>query len=226
MQCEICKTNLKNNNGLAKHITNQHKDITKEEYFNTYIATANPICVCGKKKKFRDMGVGYSAFCSLACSRGSDEYKTKLREINTGNKQSKETIQKRQNTTLERYGVVNGFMTGQHPQIFTYKGFTTRSSYERDFLDFAEEYEYTISVPEKIRYTFEDRDRWYYPDFYIKELDVIIEVKSKWTYELHKDMNEAKKVFTKLAGFDIILIDETNGLTTDWKKLNEYLRVR
>ena len=45
----------------------------------------------------------------------------------------------------------------------------------------------------------------YYPDFYIPEENLIIEVKSSWTLELHKDKNQAKFQAVKEAGFNFRL---------------------
>lgn len=53
----------------------------------------------------------------------------------------------------------------------------------------------------KISYVFEDKERTYYPDFYIKSENKIIEVKSKWTYEFHKNQNLAKQKACIEKGF-------------------------
>lgn len=39
----------------------------------------------------------------------------------------------------------------------------------------------------------DEKDRTYLPDIYIKSENKIIEVKSKWTYELELDKNNLKK---------------------------------
>ena len=44
-----------------------------------------------------------------------------------------------------------------------------------------------------IEYKDEDKIRRYFPDFYIKSKNLIIEVKSDWTYKLNKDICEKKK---------------------------------
>lgn len=47
-------------------------------------------------------------------------------------------------------------------------------------------------------------------------------------FYLHKEMNNAKKHFTLRQGYDIIFIDETNGLLDSslWDELNEYILSR
>jgi type III secretory pathway component EscU len=49
------------------------------------------------------------------------------------------------------------------------------------------------------------KKRRYYPDFYIPKENLIIEVKSQWTLELHKDKNQAKFQAVKEAGFNFRL---------------------
>lgn len=44
-----------------------------------------------------------------------------------------------------------------------------------------------------LNYFMDDKDRIYIPDIYIKSCNKIIEVKSKWTYEIEIDKNELKK---------------------------------
>jgi hypothetical protein len=45
----------------------------------------------------------------------------------------------------------------------------------------------------RIKYIQDDIEHSYYPDFYIKSTNTIIEVKSTWTYEKWKEKNELKK---------------------------------
>lgn len=54
----------------------------------------------------------------------------------------------------------------------------------------------------KIKYFQENKERSYYPDFYIKSINTIIEVKSTYTYNLHKIKNELKKQACINAGLN------------------------
>lgn len=219
--CQICQKEFKNVNGLAKHITNQHKNITKEQYYNTYICESSQFCRCGKSKKFRNLGVGYLEFCSVSCR---SKFITPI-SYWLGKKQSQITIEKRQNTIEMRYGVNNGFLT-KKSKCEKYKGFITRSSYERNFIDYCFDRGYKISVPNKIKYFYDGKYRWFYPDFYLEQFDLIVEVKSNWTYNLHLDMNIAKQVSVLEAGYDIIFIDEEDGVMGDWRILDEHFCFR
>lgn len=59
-------------------------------------------------------------------------------------------------------------------------------------------------MPE-IWYEFEGKKRRYYPDIYIPSENLIIEVKSDWTLNLHKDKNNAKFNAVKSMGYDFKL---------------------
>jgi hypothetical protein len=141
-----------------------------------------------------------------------------------GKKQSQEMIDKRRKTQLEKYGVACGFLVGQSKAV-RYKNMICRSSYEKVFLDFAEKFNYTVEVPQKIRYEHEGKSRYYFPDFYIKELDLIVEVKSDWTWHQNVDLNISKLTCALGLGFRIVVIDEEDGLLDpeEWENLNEYL---
>lgn len=58
----------------------------------------------------------------------------------------------------------------------------------------------------KITYILNDSVHSYYPDFYIKSINKIIEVKSKWTYEKHEEKNLAKEAACKKLGLDFEFI--------------------
>jgi len=61
-----------------------------------------------------------------------------------------------------------------------------------------------------INYCFAERNRKYIPDFYIPKDNLIIEVKSTFTYGLHKIQNHAKKDATIAAGynFEFLIVDK------------------
>jgi len=62
----------------------------------------------------------------------------------------------------------------------------------------------TKDMPE-IWYEFDNKKHRYYPDFYIPEENLIIEVKSKWTLQLHLKKNKAKFKAVKDLGFNFRL---------------------
>lgn len=54
----------------------------------------------------------------------------------------------------------------------------------------------------KICYKENNKEHRYYPDFFIKSTNTIIEVKSKWTYEKWKNRNELKKLACETMGYN------------------------
>lgn len=51
-------------------------------------------------------------------------------------------------------------------------------------------------------YSFEGKERRYYPDIYVKSQNLIIEVKSTYTYQRNYELNQAKKASIKSAGYE------------------------
>ena len=84
-----------------------------------------------------------------------------------------------------------------------------QSSYEKDFLD--KYYDYlTIERGKSIRYLYKEKSHIYYPDFYIPELNLIIEIKSTNWYYIHKEKNDLKKKYCIEKGFNFLFIIDKN----------------
>jgi hypothetical protein len=219
IKCQLCDSSFKNINGLSKHIHAKH-DITRKCYYDQFVGLVSPICICGAEKKFRDLDEGYRKFCSPKCRSAHVENAKPW----AGKKQPQEMIEKRRETQLKKYGVGCGFLVN-HSKAEKYKNFTCRSTYEKLFVDFAEQFRYTLTVPKRIQIQHEGKIRYYYPDFYLKELDLIVEIKSNWTWHQHLDLNISKLTSCLNEGYRIVVIDEEDGLIdkNKWEELNEYL---
>lgn len=87
---------------------------------------------------------------------------------------------------------------------FSYNGLIYQGSYEKDFL-----YKYfdkvDISEATHIDY-FLEKNRVYFPDFFIKSLNLIVEIKSSYTYKLHEEKNLEKMNKCKSLGYNFIFI--------------------
>ncbi|MDO8640077.1 MAG: hypothetical protein Q7R33_00870 [Nitrosarchaeum sp.] len=55
---------------------------------------------------------------------------------------------------------------------------------------------------DKILYQMNSKIRRYYPDIFIKSQNKVIEVKSRWSYNLHKEQNELKRLACINKGFN------------------------
>jgi hypothetical protein len=95
--------------------------------------------------------------------------------------QTDEFINRRSEKWLSVYGTTNMF-DATHPKTKRYKDIIYQSSYEKYFLELCEINNILqfVSRPDSIMYTFNGKSYRYYPDY--KLFDVIIEIKSKYTY--------------------------------------------
>jgi hypothetical protein len=85
MICKICNKELLNYHSLAVHLTNQHKNITHEEYYVKYVDDKKCYCLtCGSLVPFINLRLGYKKHCSIKCARNDVNIKNKIE--NTMNK--------------------------------------------------------------------------------------------------------------------------------------------
>lgn len=75
-------------------------------------------------------------------------------------------------------------------------------------LDFLEKYSSAESIEngKVIKYIFGNNTHSYLSDFYLPKYNLIIEIKSKYTYNLHLDKNLSKKEYSILSGHNHIFI--------------------
>lgn len=120
-----------------------------------------------------------------------------------------------QKTNFKKYGVINpsqsleihkkqhsGYILKHHETGLYYRG-----SYELNFIEYCLENDIEIeNFKGTINYYFDNKNRKYFPDFFIKKLNLIIEVKSSYTYECEKEQNEAKKKAAINNGFNFKFI--------------------
>jgi hypothetical protein len=129
---------------------------------------------------------------------------------------SKEIYQKFKKTNLEKYGCeypaqnIDVFnrtqLTGL--KLKTYEGIFYQGSYELDLLKKLQELELINEVmrSKPIKYKINDSERVYFPDFYIKKYNLLLEVKSDYYFELHYEKNIAKQNTCINQGFNFLFI--------------------
>jgi len=109
-----------------------------------------------------------------------------------------------------------GHKTGYHNDILY------RSSYELKFLHFCEKYGIIVvsceSKEYRVRYHYEGKQRWYYPDFYLPQYDLCVEVKPK---SMINEQVVAKQNAAKLVYSNYKVINEDHLI--EERKLYEYL---
>ena len=124
--------------------------------------------------------------------------------------QNPETIekQKRSMLTFKPYTLPSGQIIkiqGYEPQFLNYV--FNNNLLTEDQIDYN---------PERISYVENGKNRYYFPDFYIPHLNLIIEVKSSWVLKIQTEENRIlKELATKDAGFNYLLV-----LDNDYTALN------
>ena len=92
-------------------------------------------------------------------------------------------------------------------KINKYKDVYYQGTYELDFLN---KYYDKIKIENgvSIIYKLEDKDYIYYPDFYIRELDLIIEIKSSYWFNKNKNKCLAKEEYAKKEHNYLLILDK------------------
>lgn len=133
--------------------------------------------------------------------------------------QTQEGKDRRKATNIARYGVAHplqstAIQAKSQKTGLRYKIYTTPSGIERKIqgyehfaldilfkeMNLAENDIHTdrITVP---RINYDDNKHYYFPDIWIQSLNKLIEVKSTWTYKLHKETNDKKRDASIKAGY-------------------------
>lgn len=125
---------------------------------------------------------------------------------------------KRKNTCLEKYGVDS---PSKVPEIFhkmqvsafklkKFKNYELfyRGSYEYNFLELCEKNNtiHLISNSKSIKYIKNKKECVYYPDFYFKKYNLIIEIKSDYTFKRDLKVNKLKRKACINQGYEFIFI--------------------
>ena len=117
-------------------------------------------------------------------------------------------------TLLERYGVEHAlqcptFFQKSQTTGFKYNEYNKvryQGSYELDFLKFFEKLNIKVTKCKSIKYTLNESKKVYFPDFYLPEYNLIVEIKSKYYYEKEFEKNQMKKEYSIKSGYNFIFI--------------------
>jgi hypothetical protein len=113
-----------------------------------------------------------------------------------------------------------------NPNQGYHKGFYCRSSYERLFVDFCEEYNIELLSAENnnyaVKYESDGKIRTYFPDFYLVNFDLVVEIKPISMYDYGDNLTkffEAKKKYR----FEVLTEEEHILNKENWNLLYEHL---
>ena len=130
--------------------------------------------------------------------------------------QSEDVKDKIKKTMLEKYGVDHPMKNSEifnRAQKSSYKHIKYKDTelhyqgkYELDFIEYCIENDIHIKNGPTIKYFLNSKDRRYFSDFYIPEKNLIVEVKSTYTFNDDYEENIAKKQYSIKSGFNFLFI--------------------
>ena len=120
-------------------------------------------------------------------------------------------------TCLDKYGTTNVMQVsefferqGSSSYKFNkYNDLTYQGTYE---LDFIEKYydRVTIKKIDPIEYELDGKLHYYHSDFYLPEYNLIVEIKSSYTYEYELNKNLSKKEYSIKNGYNFLFVIDKN----------------
>lgn len=105
-------------------------------------------------------------------------------------------------------------------KIGVFESIKYQGSYELDFLIFCQKYNLLSYINKSPVVEYINKDgklSYYHPDYYIKELNLIVEIKSTWTLKLHAENCALKEKAAIEQGYNYIMIIN--------KKYDEFLSI-
>lgn len=183
---------------------------------------------CRKPTKFNiyNSRLGYREFCSSACANINERIRNKIRDTNTEkygvahHLSNEQVMQKRKETNIRLYGVENplqrkDILDKVMKSQFRLKNFTLPSGKVVKLMGFEPqvvmyllqngyvEDDLVFDIIPTIAY---DRKHWYFPDIFIPKENLLVEVKSQWTYDVDLEKNTLKAEASVRAGFKHVII--------------------
>lgn len=163
----------------------------------------------------------------------SDEIKSQIKQSNMKKygveftAQSNFSKEKSKKKSLEKYGYDHHMKNPEFYQEFLKKLFLINNykdtkiyyqgSYELDFLD---NFYHTVKILNgfNIVYTFKGKEHSYLSDFFLPDFNLICEVKSTYTFNLHKEKNLLKKEYSIKSGYNFLFI-----IDKDYAELKKFI---
>jgi hypothetical protein len=227
LQSEKIKSNLENYfldkfgvNNPSKLESNKKKK--EETMMNKYGVKTNIILPETHKKAVE---------ASWSKESAEKRKRTFLEKLGVDNPMKSEQVyNKFKKTNLKKYGCE---FPAQNSEIFIktqksglkmkeYKGINYQGTYELDFLKKLESLNLLSKIGniQPIEYLFENSTHFYFPDFYIPECNLIVEIKSTHTFEKHysKNIEKRKSCQEKLYNFIFIIEKDHAEFENEMKK--------
>jgi hypothetical protein len=131
--------------------------------------------------------------------------------------QNPSSYDKYKNTSLIKYGTEHPMQNNEIFKKSLESGFKSirykdtnifyQGSFELDFLDNFFDKIYITRGP-RIEYFYNNQKHYYFPDFYIKSKNLIVEIKSEYWNNIHQKINNIKMEYCIKNGYNFILIKD------------------
>ena len=192
-----------------------------EKYGFEYAMQNSEIQEKTKQTKLEKYGLPYYLNIDKKNKTNLERYNTIYPQLN------EEIIEKTKQTNLERHGVEYPM---QNAEIFNkgqknaYRiklhenfGIFYQGTYEKHFLDFCFNNNILVEKHESIKYILNNINHIYHPDFYLKNFNLIVEIKSDYYYKKHLESNLAKQSSCLEQNYNFIFI--INKDYSEFKKI-------
>lgn len=215
---EIVIKRIKNTNQIEKEIKR------KETFIKRYGSLYAPKNEFSRNNKISEKlkGVSHTKEHHIKVIKSKKDNGTLNHTVETKLKISKSLIKTFSDVNFDKSKFLNnnkGYNQGYHKEIYC------RSSYEKKFVDFCKKYNIKIQSAEnnKFAVNYEDEEgriRKYFPDFYLPDQDVVIEIKPLGMYDFKFNL---KKFSAAAENYNFVVITEEDYLLDEnyWDILYE-----
>ena len=190
---------------------NKYKKTCNQKYGVDNVSKIEEVKI--KKKKTLNLNYGVDSLLSLEKYQNIKKQTVK-NKYNVNNVFQLDWVkEKSKKTMIKRYGEENTFLLPNKRYKIKYDDrfkLYYQGTYEKHFLDFCYDNNIIITKPKYIKYLFDDKEYKYFPDYYIESLNLLIEIKSDYIFEVQKNKNIAKQIFSIKNGFEHIFIINKN----------------
>lgn len=194
-------------------------NIFKEKYKNTILEKYNVDNISKdneiKKKKKNTLKSNYDVYSIFSLENIQNK-----KNVTVKNKYNVDNVfqldwvkEKSKNTMIDKYGI--NYLTTLPNKRYLKKyddrfNLYYQGTYEKDFLNFCFNNNIEILKPKYINYIFNNKEYKYFPDFYYKPTNLLIEIKSDYTFQIQKEKNLTKQQYCLQNGFNYIFIINKN----------------